>query len=346
MKILKKTLVIFLMSCIFSSNPCFGFSMADKLLTGSKGDFIVTEQDKNYAVMIIRSNKESSIIIEEVSAPSSALSRKTNWKKWITEGAPGHVSWVMYELDKNTFSLLESYSFTMKGWLFLNDSEHFLSRLLGLPLEKVSAELRKKTGPAPHGDEVDRRKIWNPVVTYEGEKIKSECEAFKGKWPKDGTLLSECTIQIYFNRQHQAFCFPYWIEASNGHYTYAIKTIDSGKNIISPIQGSIPHRPPKIQSIAKSKNSVVFTIRSPRYHKNFSLFCFDVVKPSEKIGPIPITITQDKEKELTTICASTEDLSKYLLVGHRYKWILKPENSELFVTESEDFFLWPSVANK
>jgi hypothetical protein len=346
MSILKRCLSCTVIAFTLHTFPCFSFTLADQLKKAEKGDYIVTEQDKTISVLLIRSNGKESLLLEEISAPCSNIDKTTSWKEWVQEGAPGHTSWIMYEVDTRNFSLLESYSFTKRGWLFLDDSQHFFSRLLGLSLQKVPESARKKTGPAPHSDDVDRRKIWNPSIKVEGKKIKKECEAYKGRWPSDDTLLSGCDIMLYFSKDPESFGLPYWIEATNGHYTHSVKAIDSGKNLTSPLPHNIPHRPPQIQHIKKIDHAVRFQLKSPAYYKSFDLFAFDITKPYEKIGPFASEMSSSKEKEIIYLDIKNEVLCQQLQTGHRYKWMIVPKGSNILYIESQDFFLWPSISSK
>ena len=274
------------------------------------------------------------------------MSSSTSWRSWLESGAPGHTSWIMYEIDPETNALIEGYSFTKRGWLYLDDSQHFLSKLLTLPLRKVSNEERKKIGPAPFGNEPDHRSLWNPSLIVEGKKTKAPFEAWKTRWPKDDSLLSSCEIQLYFREQDDKFGFPYWIEASNGHYTYAIKAVDSGKNLVSPLTSNLPHRAPQLQNIKKTGQTVRLTVKTPAYYKNFNVFVFDITRPYENIGPLPLTLQKTEDKSIVFLDIASSELERRLVSGHHYKWVLTPSNSSVIFVESEDFFHWPSLAPK
>lgn len=346
MKIVKAFLFFSLLFGISSQNQGLALTLADKLKKSHEGDFIVTEQDKTYSLLAIRSIYQDRLLLEEIAAPVSVLSRTPSWQTWISEGAPGHTSWIMYEIDMETCSLIEAYSFTKKGFLFLDHSQHFLSRLLSLNLRKVPDLDRKKTGPAPHADEIDRRKIWNPTVKINGIKTKIECDAWKTVWPKDDSLLSGCHLQLYFGTGQTPFELPFWIEASNGHYTHAIKTVDSGRGLSSPIRGKLPRRTPKLTLINKSDEIIRFTLKSPAYYTHFQLFAFDIIKPYENIGPFSHLQVQSAEKEVLFLDVSQKEIDGFLKKGHRYKWIIIPQGSDLVSIESEDFFQWPKLASK
>jgi hypothetical protein len=345
MSIFKRCFIFCTVAFLLHTFECHSFTLADQLKKAEKGDYIVTEQDKNFSVLVIRSIGNGALLLEEISAPCSSIPKNVSWKTWVQEGALGHTSWNMYEIDMNSLSLLESYSFTKRGWLFLDDSQHFLSRLMGLSLQKIPDSARKKTGPAPLADDIDRRKIWNPSIKIEGKKMKKECEAFKGTWPNDDTLLSQCDVLLYFSKEPESFGFPYWIEATNGHYTHSVKTIDSGKNLLSPLPHGIPRRPPQIQLIKKMDDMVRFHLKSPAYYKSFDLYVFDIIRPYEKIGPFQSTLSSPS-KEIVHLDLKIQDLAQKLQTGHRYKWLLVPKDSNILYVESQDFFMWPSIASK
>lgn len=331
---------------LFSAIPSFAMQLGDKMKTGQKGDYIVTEQDKMHTVLLLRSKDDSRVVLEEISVPASVLSAGTDWKKWVQEGAKGHTSWTMYEIDTSSFFLLEAYSFTKRGWLFCSEDEDFLTKLMRLSLTKVQEEERKKVGPLPHSDEIDRRKTWNPSIKIEGKKQKIDCSAFKAVWPKDDTLLSGCSITLYFPSDGRNFFFPCWIEASNGHFTQAIKTVDSGRGMVSALQQNIPRRPPKISSIKKHEDKVRMQITSAPYYRRFKVFAFDITRPFEHIGPLPFTHIPSEQKGNIALETSQSRLSEFLSSGHRYKWIVIPEESNIFYVESEDIFLWPNVGSR
>lgn len=328
----------FLIGTILLCTFC-SFKLADRILEGQIGEYIVTEQDRNYSLLLLRDVRKESLLFEEVSVPSHLINKSSiNWKEWIAEGAPGHSSWIQYEIDPSTFHLLEAYSFSKKGWLYLEESDHFLSKLLSLPLVKIEQPERKKIGPSPKDDESDRRKMWNPPFVAEGAKIKTSTDAFKALWPEDSSLLSSCQITLYFPPKELS-AFPSWIEASNGHFSYSIKTIDSGKNMTSSLTRKLPHRPPQIlKHIQKSGSEVAIPIKTTPYYKSFSLFAFDLAKPGARIGPIPFEMQNGKEKEDKLLVVSLSTLASLFETNHHYKWLLMPQAADSFVIESEEFF--------
>jgi hypothetical protein len=331
-------LSLFLTTClIFLSS----FSLADKLLEAKKGDYVVTEQEKNYSLLLIKETNKDSLLFEEISVPSHSIDLSSiNWEDWLFLGAPGHTSWIQYEVDPSSLELTECYSVSKRGWLYLEESEHFLSRLLSLKLLRIKKEDRKKIGPSPRFGEMDLRPVWNPPLLSNGKKTKMPSEAWTAYWPKDDSLLSSCKITLYFPPEETS-SFPIWIEANNGHFTYSIKAVCFGKDLPSFSAPSIPRRPPKIINVFEKKaGSIIVTLKAPAYYKEFTLYAFDLLKPYEQIGPIPFNLQKGKEKESMLLELSTKHLNQFLQKNHRYKWVLSPQKPASFSVESEDFFLW------
>lgn len=216
-------------------------SLKERFFQAQPGDFVVTSQQGNYSLLCIRDITEKTFVFEEISVPSGhADLKKINWKQWISEKAPGHTSWTLSEIDKNTGKLLSCFSFSKNGWLHLDAPEQFLPRLFTLPLTSVPPTERKKIGPKPSGGEQDHRAFWNPPLVIEGKKItKPAFETFKGQWPNDGSPLALCFIELYFAKTPDAPAFPCWIEVQSPHYTFKMRTIDAGKELASPMPSKI-----------------------------------------------------------------------------------------------------------
>ena len=333
--------LFFFLLTILSLSSLHAFKMADRLLEAEKGDYIVTAQDKNYSLLLLREKTTTSIVFEEVSIPCNKIYLPgMDWADWVSLGAPGHSSWIQYEIDPRTLELVECYSCSKKGWLYMEESEHFFSKLLSLNLIKVPQEERKKIGHPPAPGEPDQRPFWTPTLASSSKKVKIPCETWKTSWPKDDTLLSSCRITLYFPSKEKSF-FPLWIEANNGHFSYSIRGIHLGKNLISPISHLVPKRAPYIlKSSEKTESQRILTIKAPSYYQSFSLFVFDVAHLNERIGPIPFTLESNKSKETHDLLISSKDLTAFLTKNHRYKWLLYAEGNTKSSAESEDFFLW------
>jgi hypothetical protein len=317
------------------------FTLADRLFKAQKGDFVVTEQDKHYSLLVLKDTSPANFVLEEITVSSDKIHLPgMDWNDWVNLGAPGHSAWIQYEIEKSTLELIECYSYSKKGWLYLDESELFFSTLLSLELLPVPLNERRKIGVAPTGDELDQRPLWTPTLAMNNKKTKLPCEVLKTYWPKDHTALSSCRITLYFPSKENTL-FPIWIEANNGHFNYNAKGIYFGKNLSSPTPSSVPKRPVVVtQILNKNKDQKTLAIHAPSYHKTFSLYVFDLLYPEKKIGPIPFSLESTQKKESHLIHVKTEDLNNILQKNRRYKWVVKSKEIESSFAESEDFFVW------
>src|SRR5581483_3409810 len=299
---------IILILCTFISLHAHGHPacLLEKLSRGQAGDFIVTAQEGNYSLLSIRSISESVLILEEISVPSKQIDLKTiAWKKWVADKAPGHTSWTLYEIDRATGGLIECFSYSKNGWLYLDKSEQFLMRFMALPLTTVPPLERKKIGPQPPQGETDQRRTWNPTVTLEGKKIcPATFEVLKTQWPDDNSRLASSTIELYFSREFSDFPFPYWLELQSPHYRFKMRTIDSGHGLISFFQGGMPHRSPLILGNAqKGKDTWKLLIQTPSYFRKLRLFASDLTQKSN--SAIPFSLKNGSKKEEIILEIST-----------------------------------------
>ena len=207
------------------------FCVRDRIATGQVGDYAVFAQGKMVALLLLRDTSDATITLEEITIPLSENDPKS-WKKWIEEKAPGHTAWTSYTIDMKKNQIIECYSHSRKAWMATNDPSNFLTKLLGLQLKATTTAQRKRIGPPPADEEVDRRSLWVPPVVVEGKKIdKPVVSVWNGKWPHDFTLLSDCMIEVYFGE----FAFPHWIEVKSPHYTATLRTLDCGRGAASPM---------------------------------------------------------------------------------------------------------------
>ncbi|MBS0616284.1 MAG: hypothetical protein JSR58_07030 [Verrucomicrobia bacterium] len=221
----KLFLLLIITSCLNA------FCVKDRIASGKAGDYVVFAQGRMAAALLLRATSQTTLTLEEITIPLTESEGK-NWKAWIENKAPGHTSWTSYTIDLKKNQVLECYSHSRKAWMATSDPSQFLTKLLGLHLQTTPADKRKRIGPPPAADEPDRRSLWLPPVSIEGKKINNpSVSVWNGKWPHDETLLSDCTIEVYFGE----FAFPYWIEVKSPHYTASMRTLDSGRNLMSPM---------------------------------------------------------------------------------------------------------------
>lgn len=334
---------LFLCSSTLLSAQETPHSLKEKFTHAQSGDFIVTSQDGNYSLLFIRQITSQILLLEEISVPSQHIDlKKTTWKNWVKEKAPGHTSWTLYEIDRGSGQLIECFSYSKNGWLYLDTSEQFLTRLFALPLSSVLQTERKKIGQRPNQNEEDRRSLWNPPMVVEGKKsLKPTFEVLKTQWPEDGSRLSLCFIELYFSKEDPSFPFPYWLEVHSPHYTFKMRTIDSGHGLVSAMQGPMPHRTPQILSkTQKGEKFWRLPIKTPSYFEKLHLFVIETTTEGKVTTSIPFTAKRGSKNEEMTLEIPCSKLKQILKTNHQYQWVLIPEGSADVYIESEEIFIW------
>lgn len=318
-------------------------TIKDKLARAQTGDFVVTEQNKIYSILLVRNVSPTSIQFEEVSVPQNKINLKeTSWKTWLDQKSPGHSSWMTYEIDFVQEALTEGYSFSQKQWLHLDESEYLLAKLLTLPLKKVPLSKQRKIGPPPRGDEADRRVVWVPPMAVNGQKQKNpKFDVYEGKWPKDDSYLSECTIVLYFDASNPEFPFPYWLEVSNGHYTFKLKTLDSGTGLQTQFtQVSLKPYCRFIKPIEQQKRSFILSVQSSANIKEFAVFAEDKTEKSTGRIAVPFKVKTSPRKGLYHLEIPKKSLKPLLTADHTYRLVLMPKKHPDIVLIAEDAFVW------
>ncbi len=317
------------------------FQLKEKIQKAKAGDFIVTEQDHTYSLLFIRESTADRLLLEEIAAPNTQIDLKTiRWDQWVKEKAPGHTAWTLYEIDAPSGALIEAFSYSKKGWLYLDETQQFLTKLLSLSLEKLHQDDRRKIGPPQLQAETDRRAVWNPPLIINGKKYpKPQFDVWKGRWPDDGTQISLCELELYFSTLQSAFPFPYWIEVKSSHYTFKMRSVDSGSGIVSPYSGPIPHRPPQFTGpIKKMAETYRLTLHCPLYYNGLHLYAIDLSEPSLKPISIPHQLTREGKTETVHLDLSSEKLGQLMTPHHRYQWVLIPEGDGKVYVESDETF--------
>ena len=213
-------------------------TIKERLIRGNPGDFIVTEQGGNYSILLLRHLDNSRLVLEEITVEKNQIDlKKINWQKWIENRAPGALSWTSLVINLDTNILAQCFSYLENQWIFIEKSDYLFTQLLSLAFRPSKDTERKRIGPAPTPGEIDRRKLWKPQLIRDGKKAKkADYEVLRAKWPSVQTRLSGCIIELYLNVDEPSFPFPYWMEVQHPHYTFKIRTIDSGSGITSPMQ--------------------------------------------------------------------------------------------------------------
>lgn len=210
--------------------------LRNNLKHAQPGDYLVTSSGKTLTLMHMFEKKNQILTIEEITIPESKRSSTLNWKDWVAKNAPGNTSWVMYDIDLNTGKMIRYYSFSKRNWYEIPDVDNFISKLLNLKMTKIPENARKRIGRKPTSGP-EWRPFWQPRMVIEGKPIQGVVfDAWKTSWPRDGSELSNKTIEIYLpnNTQNYPSYFPYWLQINGAVGKAKIRIIDSGSNLKSP----------------------------------------------------------------------------------------------------------------
>jgi len=314
--------------------------LLNRLKKAQNGDFVVWETNKMITLLVIRFPTERSIIFEEISAPKFN-NKALGWGEWLQQGAPGHTSWAMIEIDLTQKEILEAYSFSRRGWLSTSSQECLLSTLLHLDMQPLPDEKWRRIGPPPLEGEKDLRKIWNPPLFVEGVRIKNApFEAFETTWPEDHSELAGKTLHVYFDQK--VLCpLPTWIQIETGQFSASLRAIDAGHYLPLSIYRTIPKRAPEfIGSPMKTKaGGLRFLIKTPKYYKEFELYAVDARGEKKTIHLLNHSLLARCEEEVQ-LEVSREELASELNPNHSYTWLLIPSVNNSLFAELNKPFLW------
>lgn len=208
--------------------------LKNNLQRAQVGDYLVISCNKTLTLMHIQGKENQALTIEEIALPENK--QPSDWKKWVAENGPGNSSWVMYDIDLKTGQMIRYFSFTKNNWFQIPDADNFLSKLLNLKMTKIPDYLRKRVGPKPRSGP-DLRPFWQPRLFVEGRPVHDvQFDAWKTDWPRDGSDLSNKTIEVYLPSDNQRYpsYFPYWLQINAVAGKAKIRIIDSGKGMKSP----------------------------------------------------------------------------------------------------------------
>lgn len=239
--IMIRFLVFSALLCLQSLNA---FSFKDQLLKGEIGDYIISAQGKSFTLLRLHAMDGSILTLEEIAIPSKVKNySKEKLENWMKEGAPGNTSWHLIETDLEKNQVLECYSFTKKAWLVLDSNDSLITKIAASPLTPLPKEERRKIGPAPL-DGFDTRKVWNPPLVFEGKtQKKTTFDTYTHTFEKDGSMLSNKRLEVYFDAKNATFPFPYWARITDdSNASFKMRVINSGKGLISPAK-EIPKGP-------------------------------------------------------------------------------------------------------
>ncbi len=319
---------IWILTLIFFTHSLFSFTLQDKFEQGEVGSYIVTEQNELVSLLHLHKKKENKLLFEEISIPLH-LSKKINWNEWVQKGAPGHTSWILYEVDIEKKCVTECYSLTRKSWIPTDEMDAFLIPLISLKLNFLSETERLQKGATAKPGQIDSRP-WGPPQKKGGKKIKDpEYDVYTAKWPHDSTDLSGKQIVLYFDKKEETFPFPYWIQARDGAVKFKMRALDSGSNLISP-STDIPRRKITFSSALHKENGKLYlTLSAPIYYDSFSLYAVDTTENPRLTHVIPFE--KKRKGEQVTLLIDEKKLEHLFTSGHEYLWIATPGDVEMSI---------------
>ncbi len=234
---------------LFSTSFAQTLCLKENLQRARPGDYIVMVANKTVTLMHIYSRQDPFLIVEEIAAPFTRQSTQMDWKSWIRNGAPGHNSWVMYEIDLRSGRMERYYSLSKGHWYAVADVDNFLSKLLNLRLQYIPEKERRKVGVKLATER--GAPLWQPPLKVEGQTIRGILfDGWRTRWPKDGSDLSGKIIEIYLPQDSYAYpaYFPYWLQIQNSIGKSRVRIIDSGTAMQSP-------KPPLLSNSATTNDS-------------------------------------------------------------------------------------------
>ncbi len=326
-KFLVLFVVLFLGSFLSLNASSDQVFLKDSLKEAEAGNYVVILQNKNFSLLHIFQTQKDSLIIEEISAPIKLKSKLGgDWQKWLNENAPGHISWIMYELDLKNRQIEDIYSCTQKSWKKVFPQEQIFPTLVDLKFATIPENKRKRVGPPLPSEMIEDRPLWQPPVFFEGKKVKGVlCEAYSARWPNDGTDLSGKKIDIFLakGRQNLPHFFPIWMQVSDKVGHIKLRVIDSGTGLTSPYK-NFPIPPPELTACHYTREGhLQFQIRSHPIFESYTLFAKEIDSPTCFEVPFTTSISE-KARELKIIVAN-DDLNNKLELDKLYTFIFEPK---------------------
>ncbi len=303
------------------------------------GEFIVTSQNRTYTVMLVQERSDEALLIEEISVPEGRFPRNMpSWREWVSQGAPGHTSWVAYELQPYTGQMLEHYSYTKNGWCDIPEAENFLGTMLRLRLQPVDARHRRRVGPMGPGGQGDRRAFWNPRLVVDGETRPGvPFVAYKTAWPCDGGELSGKSIEVYLPEYEGDYpsYFPYWLQVSGVLGKAKMRIVDSGKGLRSP-KPPMPRRPLAFLNDGRlDGNGLRLWLVTRPYYGDYRLLAFE---HGGDVTPIPLEYSLQETDQPGTLLFQVhpQELANKLHPTKHYRFAVKSWKHPSNVAETRD----------
>lgn len=314
--------------------------LAQQLQKARPGDYIVTNQLGSYSLLYVQSCENSRLIVQEITIPDPLVNSKMNWREWVRTSAPGHTSWLIFEIDLQEGRLQESYDVDRREWLFLQGEDHLLVKLLNLPIKRLPEPERRRIGPPPSAGDPDHRAVWSPPQVFENCKDKSLTSVWQAQWPSDQTLLSGSKLDLYYDLRNNDFPFPVGIDIQSTHFKAHVRVVRAGRDLKVP-QQKVPRRPPRFLShLNPGYTEYKIRIQCPSYYKNHQLLAVPVGSSLEPPIQLPFKIARGETPEELVFLMTRAELESVLKKGCRYRLAFaSPPYAEGYV-ETEATFVW------
>ncbi|NGX43977.1 MAG: hypothetical protein K1060chlam3_00135 [Candidatus Anoxychlamydiales bacterium] len=308
-----------------------------RLKEAKKGDFVIFEYNKLYSSLSVFEidTENNRVILEEITIPKESFDKKISFRDWMEKKAKASTSWTMYEIDLDENKIIDTYSVSRNCFIDLKDQISITVKLLDLELKKLLDRDRKKIGPPPSSGEMDRRAFWQPMKYIDGKRLKrAKFDVYRSFWPEDSSELSLKRFDIYFD---ETFVFPYFIEVNNGHMSYMIKGVDSGKDLKSAIS-FFPKRAAEITDMKKQADILTIFVKNASHFKSFNLYAIDTSREDKVIHPLEFEL--GKEKDLVFLNVDLKNINEIFEKNHKYRFVIAPHSAQDIYIESRDLFVW------
>lgn len=326
--------ILFCFVFVVHSHFAFSFSLKDRFLEAEEGTYIITEQNRLVSLLHLHTKGEKCLLFEEISIPQHQV-KKMKWDEWVNRGAPGHTSWILYEVDLESESVTECYSMTRRAWVPTDEMTAFLIPLMSLKLTYLSEEERMQTGPTPKPGTIQNQP-WGPPQVIEGKKIKgAEYDVYTAKWPVDQTDLSGKPIVLYFDKERKNFPFPYWLQVRDGMVKFRIRALDSGRGIVSPACDIPRRRPTFISGIHKEDGELQLSLNCPTYFDTLRLYAIDITENPRLTHVVPCN--EKRNGESLTLSIDQNKIDALFTSGHEYLWIVSSEMPEMAIESPHSY---------
>lgn len=335
---MKKTII--LLTLIFLA-PLTSFPFKEVFLKGEPGDFSIYQNGSLVTILSIHSKELPYITFEEITLSKKLYQniKGRDLKTWVKRGANGCTSWTLMEIDSRSTEVTAAYCFLRRMHLDITKDNTLISSLLNLNVKSIPEEERPRIGPRA-ATKKDSRPFWEPTMIVDGKrKFPSKMDVFGGIWAKDDTPLSGREIDLYLLNN---FPFPYWMQIHGDFGSKKMISLDSGKNLISPVE-KVPSMPPKFLSkLERWDNTETFSflVKAGREAADFSLYFVEMAKDGGKLIPIESKY-KVMESGVLKFNLLKQKLSQELTKGKMYRLYLSyTQGDEINSIVSKDIIHW------